>query len=302
MKVCGSSYEKKNLIYEILILFAGIMWGVIGIYVKAIRENGFTSIQISALRWIFSALITFIAVMIYDWKKLKIELRDIWLFALIGIFSSLAMSTFYFMCMELTSIAVSDVLMYTSPIWVMIFSAIFFKEKITAKKYVCIVLAFAGCALVSGVLKGGGKYDFLGIAFGICSGVAYSLYSILGKVVLKKYDKVTLTAYNVIFAAIGALFITDVREVFSLVSINPSSLKYIFMLAALGTAIPFFLYTFALKYVRASNAAVICCIEPVAAAIVSIFIAGESLDIVQIVGIFVIIFSIILLQGSKKDN
>ena len=127
---------------DILILFSGIMWGVLGIFVKNLRQLGFTSLQISALRWIFSTVIIIFFVLIYDKNELKIALRDIWIFAFLGIFSSLAMSTFYFLCMAETSIAVSDILMYTSPIWVLIFSIIFFKEKITLRKAFCIVIVF----------------------------------------------------------------------------------------------------------------------------------------------------------------
>ena len=302
MQINGSTFKNKSLASDTLVLFAGIMWGILGIFVKALREAGFSSVQISALRWIFSALITVFAVIAYDRKKMIIKLRDIWIFAFIGIFSSLAMSTFYFLCMGLTSIAVSDVLMYTSPIWVMIFSALIFKEKITTRKFICIFLSFCGCAFVSGILNGYGRYSFWGIVFGLCSGIAYSLYGIIGKIALKKYDKITLTVYNVIFAAIGAVFITDIKGAFGLIADNLSCLKYISLLAIFGTVLPFFLYTFALKYTRPSRAAVICCIEPVAAAFVSIFIAKEQLDAFQLAGIAIIILSIILLQSGKENS
>ena len=300
MQINSLTHKDNGILSDALVVLAGIMWGVLGIFVKSLRKMGFDSVQISALRWIFSALITFLAVTACDRKKLIISLRDVWIFAFIGIFSSLAMSTFYFMCMGLTSIAVSDVLMYTSPIWVMVFSALIFKEKITSRKFVCILLSFCGCAFVSGILNSGGRYNFWGIVFGLCSGIAYSLYGILGKIALKKYDKVTLTVYNMIFAAIGAMFITDTNTVFVLIGKDISCLKYIFFLAIFGTVLPFFLYTFALRYTRASRAAVICCIEPVSAAFVSIFIAKEQLDMFQFAGIAVIILSIILLQSDRK--
>ena len=112
---------------DIIILLAGIMWGVLGVFVKELRQYGFTPLQISALRWIFSAAVTFSAVIITNRKKLKIAIKDIWIFAFTGIFSLLAMTAFYFMSMAATSIAVSDILMYTAPIWVLVFSVIFFK-------------------------------------------------------------------------------------------------------------------------------------------------------------------------------
>lgn len=291
--------------YSGIVLLSGIMWGIIGIFVHKLREFNFTSVQISALRWIFSAVIVLVAVLVYDWKKLKIKLRDVWMFAFIGICSSLAMSTFYFLSMERTSVAVSDVLLYTSPIWVMIFSAVFLKEKITAKKALSIMLAFAGCAFVSGVFEQKNtSFNVLGILLGICSGIAYSLYSVAGKIILGKYDRITLTVYNFIFAAVGALFIINVPQTAKAIAVNAGALKPIAMLAVTGTVVPFFMYTAALKHLSPSGAAVLCCIEPVSATAVSVFVIGEKLSIMQFLGIVFIMFAIVYIQlvSGEKNN
>ena len=287
---------------DILILFSGIMWGVLGIFVKNLRQLGFTSLQISALRWIFSTVIIIFFVLIYDKNELKIALRDIWIFAFLGIFSSLAMSTFYFLCMAETSIAVSDILMYTSPIWVLIFSIIFFKEKITLRKAFCIVIVFIGCFFVCDIIGSKeSKISPLGIIFGLCSGIAYALYSIVGKTVLKKYTQLTVIAYNFVFAAIGSLFIVNLPDTFGRIAEEIVSLKYVFLLAIIGTVLPFLLYTIGLKNTISSKAAVLCCIEPVSATFTGIFVAKEKLSILQFVGIGLIIFAIILYQNKNKE-
>lgn len=288
---------------DIIILLAGILWGVLGIFVKELRQCGFTSLQISALRWIFSALVTVTAVIITDRKKLKIALKDIWIFAFTGIFSLFAMTAFSFMSMEATSIAVSDVLMYTAPVWVLVFSVIFFKERITIGKMISIILVFTGCVLVCGLI-GSDKNDFdlIGIVWGICSGIAYSLYSIIGKTALKKYNQLTIVAYNFLFAAIGSLFIADITESFRIIAKNMFSLKYIFLMAIISTVLPFFLYTVGLKYTPASKAAIMCSMDPISATVVSIFAAKEKISGLQLVGIGFIILAIVLLQLQKTKT
>lgn len=298
----GEEPEKMIGIYDVVILLAGMMWGVLGIFVNRLTGIGFSSVQVAALRWISSACIVFLLVFVTDKDKLKIRLRDIWIFALIGIGSSLAMSMFYFLSMNLTSVAVSDVLLYTSPIWVLVFSAIFFHERITPKKLCCILLAVCGCALVCGVLEQNGElWNAKGIAFGVCSGIAYSLYSIMGKIVLKKYDRITLLVYNVLFAALGAILIVDIPQTVGLIGKNVNSLIYILLLATVGTLFPFFFYTIGLKKTAALKAAVICCIEPVTAAAVSALFLKEPLGILQVIGIGLIVGSIVLLQ-IKDEN
>ncbi len=46
-----------------------------------IHKFGFSSTEISALRWIFAAVIMFVLVLVTDRKKLKIKLKDVWMFA-----------------------------------------------------------------------------------------------------------------------------------------------------------------------------------------------------------------------------
>lgn len=286
---------------DIFVLIAGMMWGVLGIFVTRLNNIGYTPLEISAMRWIVSAIIIMVFTAVCDIKKLKVAVKDLWIFASIGIFSSLSMSTFYFMCMEQTSIAVSDVLMYTSPIWVLIFSVIFFKEKLNAIKLFCIAFVFLGCALVCGIFESeNGGFGLKGIIFGLCSGVAYSLYSIIGKVALKKYNQLTITAYSFLFAALGSLFIADIPRVFSFMSKNAFSIKYILLVSLVGTVFPFFLYTLGLKYTLASKAAVLCCIEPVTATAVSVFVAKESIGFSQIVGVGIVLVSIVLLQIGER--
>lgn len=303
VRMNGEAPEKMIGIYDVVILLAGMMWGILGIFVNRLTGMGFSSVQVAGLRWISSACIVFALVFVTDKDKLRIRLRDIWIFALIGVGSSLAMSMFYFLSMNLTSVAVSDVLLYTSPVWVLIFSVIFFHERITIKKVCCILLAVCGCALVCGILEqSGGRWSAKGIAFGVCSGIAYSLYSIMGKVVLKKYDRITLLVYNVLFAALGALFIVDIPQTATLIQNNVYSLVFILLLATVGTLFPFFLYTVGLKKTVASKAAVICCIEPVMAAAVSALVLKEPLGILQMIGIGLIIGSIVLLQIKDEKR
>lgn len=47
------------------------------------------------------------------------------------------------------------VLLYTSPIFIMVISAIVFKEKITRNKLLALAMVFVGCVLVAGLLGGG---------------------------------------------------------------------------------------------------------------------------------------------------
>ena len=53
------------------ILLAGILWGTMGVFVKKLTHSGFSSAEVSAGRWFFSALIIVAAVYLHDKNNLK---------------------------------------------------------------------------------------------------------------------------------------------------------------------------------------------------------------------------------------
>ena len=288
---------------EILVALAAVLWALLGIFSVQIHKFGFSSMEISALRWIFAAVIMFVLVLVTDRKKLKIKLKDVWMFALAGIFSYMLTSIFYFISMGLTSAAVANVLMYASPVWVLIMSRIFFNEKFNAIKFISIFGTVGGCVLVSGLMsKGSGVFNAAGIAFGVMSGVSYSAYSIIGKALLTKYSNATLTAYACIFAGIASVFTINPQSIINIISAAPKSLIYIIAMATLSTAVPYMLYTVGLSSTTASRAAVIACIEPVCSTLISVFVLKENVVLSQYVGIAVILLMILILQFSKDDG
>ncbi len=285
---------------ELSILIAGILWGLAGLFVSGLREMGFTSIQISSLRWIFSSAITLVAVLILKPGLLKIKLCDLGWFFCTGILCILLSYTLYFVTMPLTTVAVANILMYTSPIWIMIFSIIIFKEKITVKKIIILFLAVAGCAFATGIIGSKAiRFTPLGIITGLLSGLFYGLYSIFGKYVLKKYSSITVTLYTMFFAGLGSFFMVDIPATAQMVIENSAVLSAV-LLALVVTILPYTFYTIGLKYCKATRASILCCIEPMTSAIVGTLVLCQPFSPFQIVGVIMIISAGIIIQIKKQ--
>ena len=217
------------------------------------------------------------------------------------------MSLFYFKCMTETSAAVSAILLYTAPIFVMIMSVIFFKERITWRKIVAFCLAIVGCALVSGIATGV-KMSAMGLIYGILSGFCYSIYGIIAAFYLKlNGGKGTLTfsSLSFLFAAIGSLVVTSPVEIVKrTVEIgNVPFMIVFFILFGMCTAfLPFALYTKGLEGVRPDVASILAFIEPLAAAVLGIVVLGQPFDTFQAIGIILVTSAIIVLNIPKKTR
>ena len=72
-----------------------------------------------------------------------------------GVISVVLFTMCYFTCQKLCSLAVASILLYTAPSFVVVLSAVLWKEPVTKKKLLALLLTLVGCALVCGVFSGG---------------------------------------------------------------------------------------------------------------------------------------------------
>lgn len=296
--------EKHSVTGDILIIIAGLFWGSMGIFVRHLNGLGFTSVQVACLRLVTAGILFAVILLIKDPKGFKIKVKDIPLFLALGLVSILFFTCCYFTAIRLMTMSTAAILLYTSPIWVMILAVIFLKEKLTARKVIALVLAFAGCVLVSGF---GGKVTLPGILVGLGSGLGYGLYSIFGSFALRKYSPFTVTCYTFLIAGIGSIAVSDPADLFSKIASADNRLAlagFVLLTAVVTAVIPFLFYTLGLNRTTAGRAAVLATVEPAAATLFGVFVMNERIGIASAVGILLVFAAIIVLsiKPKKQDN
>ena len=286
-----------------LILLAGCFWGSMGIFVRRLTDYGFSSIQIVAIRVTLAALIFCILLLIRDPAGFRISVKDIPLFLGLGFGSILFFTVCYFTAITMMPLSTAAILLYTSPIWIMLMSVLFFREKLTGRKLLALVLAFAGCVLVSGISEEG--MTLTGLLVGLGSGIGYGLYSILGTVALRRYSPYTVTTYTFAFAALGAWLICRPAEMLAKFAAAPNlpGLVFFCFLTALVTAvIPFLAYTLGLQTVEASRAGILATVEPLVATLIGVAVFSEPLTLLSGLGILLILAAVVLLNGKTESE
>lgn len=281
---------------------AAILWGIIGILVKKLYYFGLDSFQIVSIRAVSSCIVLVLFLLLTNKQQLKIKSRDMVYFIGTGILSFVFFNWCYFIAIDNTSLAIAAILLYTAPAFVCIFSIFIFKEKLTLRKVISLVLTFIGCVLVTGYFQSKGqRVSLTGVLAGLGSGLGYALYSIFGKVALKKYDPITITTYTFIFASIGLIPLTDFSYITNLYT-NISFVFYSMALVFLSTILPFILYTKGLSYLQPSTASIIATLEPVVATLLGIFLFKEGITISKILGVGLVIAAIVVLsKGRDRD-
>jgi len=277
---------------------AGILWGIIGLFVRALGDAQLTSMDIVAARAIVAAGLLFVLLAIFDRKSLRLRLRDVWCFLGTGIASIVFFNYCYFSAVQMMSLASAAVLMYTAPAFVMVLARACFGEAFTRRKLLSLVLTFFGCVLVTGVVGSDTPLSFAGILFGLGSGLGYGLYTIFGKFAMARgYSAPAITFYTFLVAAIAASMLNGTSRI--IVAAQSSAFPYMLGLGALSTVLPFLLYTLGLRTLSGSRASILASIEPVTAAILGIVAYGETMQPMTFAGVILVLVGIGV--GSKGN-
>lgn len=286
-----------------LVLAAGILWGMMGIYVRKLTEFGMGTMEIVALRSLLTAVCLFVFMLLFKRDMLKIRLKDIWCFIGTGILSVVFFNFCYFKAITLTSLSIAAVLLYTAPTIVMILSAVLFKERITTVKVVALAITFIGCILVTGMLGDKKGLSAEGLLIGLGAGLGYAFYSIFSRFAIERgYHSLTISFYTFLIAAIGTVPMVNLRIIYGVCLVDKSMILYYFLFALLTTILPYILYTKGLADLENSKAAIIASIEPVAASIVGIIMYHEELPLNVFVGIVLILGTILVTNLKRKER
>ena len=288
------SKKNSNILGPVMVFLAGICWGVISVFIKGLTSFDYDSFDIMCFRSWASVVLMFIFFLMRDRSLLKIKLRDIWMFIGTGIFSLTFFSYCYFTSIVRSGAAVAVVLLYTSPIFVMLMSAVVFKEKITLKKIVALILTFIGCVLVAGLIGTGSRLSMGALLLGLGAGFGYALYSIFAGFAVKKYSSLTVTFYTFLFSGITLPIFRNPVALIGSVSLQVS--PWIVGTSIICTVLPYLCYTWGLGKMEAGKAAVLVTVEPLVGAIIGILIYHEDANLFKLLGIILIFSAVILLS------
>lgn len=284
---------KRNVLLGYLcVSLSAVLWGAIPIFSRQLYAIGCTPQQVSSTRSYLAALLSLLA-LIFCRKIGHIRLKDIPYFLCYGIFAIGLTFFFYATSTRLLPTAMAAILLYTGPAFVNILNRIFYKDPITHVKLMALLCTFSGCALVVRV------YDFssfesnlVGIVIGLLSGLCYSMTTVLSRKAGTVYTGKTKAWLIMLFGSLPFFFIQPPTRI-PMHSVNQAELFV--LLAVIGSFIPYTLYLHGLDYgIDKGSASIVATIEPVAATIFGVIVFGDRLEIIQLIGIMIVLVGVIL--------
>ena len=277
------------------ILLAAALWGIIGFWNRTLLAAGLSPTSIVLVRNFGGMAALALVFAIRDRSVFRVKREHLKYFAGTGVVSVVLFTCCYFTCQKLCSLAVASILLYTAPAFVVILSAILWKEAVTKKKLLALLLTMIGCACVCGVFSDSLSITAGGILLGLGAGFFYALYSIFGRYALIYYDSMTVTVWTFLFAGPASLVLLRPAELAAVFS-RPTMWPVAAGLVVFSTVLPYILYTGGLSRVEAGKASIMASLEPVVAALAGVLLFSEPMNGLTAAGILLVLAGVVILR------
>ncbi len=254
------------------------------------------AIGASALFWLLS----------FFMPKEKIEKGDMLKIAaasFVGLF--VPQMTFLFAITMSTSIDTA-ILSTFGPIFTMLFAFAFLGEPITGKKAGGVAMSFAGVIFLifNSVHSGGADFTTpLGYVLLLLNSLSFSLYLGIFRPLISKYSVVTFMKWMFLYSLLLSLPFSLRGLVSTDYAAIPGNVKWeIGYLIFFATFVAYFLIPFGQKYLRPTVVSMYTYLQPIIAAIVSIWIGMDTLTWQKILATVFVVGGVVLVNRSRAAS
>ena len=282
----------------IMVLVAGIFWGISGVSGQYLMAHGMNVDLLSCVRLITAGVImTTIAALnqcemfLKAVTSLKV-LGGIALFSLIG----LVLNQYaYLRAIESTNAGTATVIQYMAPILVLGYVSIRKKQLPRGSEVLAIILAILGTYIIATH----GRLDGLaitpvGFAWGLFSAVTYSFYIILPAKLIREYGSFTVIGLGMIMGGIAFPILVKPWQ-YTLV-LNPGNLLGLFGIIIVGTVFAYSLFLKGIAIIGPVKGSLLAAIEPVSSVFFSVTVMHEIFYPMDFLGMIFIIAAVILIS------
>jgi drug/metabolite transporter (DMT)-like permease len=284
----------KRITGILLIAISAASFGTLAIFGRYAYTDGMDTFTVLFLRFTISAsIMTFILLLRKEpFPHGRILLQLIGM----GALGYVGQSFMYLTAINYASAGLVALLLYLYPFFVMILSAIVFREHITRLKVIALILALVGTALT--VDPNGGQ--LIGVLMAVTAAAIYSVYIIVGTNVMKHVSSVQSS--TIIFASAG--FVFGILTAIKGPHLPTSNAGWFAMsgIVLIATIIPVVTFLAGLEMIGPTNAAMLSTLEPVVTVLLAAWLFQEKLNTISLLGGGLILVAVILLTRNELQQ
>lgn len=273
------------------IVLAAVLWGG-SIVAQKMALGSFSAVEASVLRDVGGLVILLATWWSQERGSFHVDRSDMWLLGLLGL-GVLGNHLLILMGLNYVSGAVGGVIIGSSPVVTALLSAMLIRDVPLRAVWAGALLSFAGVGLVSVAgFQAAGEQPMLGSVLVFLGVVSWALYSIGSRTIMERISPLTVNWTTLMVATVLQipLLWTDQKLMKTgITSVTTSDWLALVYLVVFATAVAQQAWLFGVKGVGPSRASVLGNLTPVAAVGLSALILGESVGMIEVIGIGLIL-------------
>ena len=289
----------KTNISKIKVASSMFIFGTIGIFVRYIP------LPSSIIAMMRAFIGTAVLLLVLALSRSKMDFAAIKKNLVKLAFSSTMMAINWILLFEayrFTTVATATLCYYMSPIILVALSPFFFKEKLTAKKLICIGAALLGMIFVSGVIGGGGikLSEMKGIVMGLLAACFYASVVITNKTIkgLPSFDR---TIMQLAIAAVVMLPYNALTGAFAGIELNTLVVVMMIIVGVIHTGLAYWMYFGSMEHLKSQTLAILSYVDPVVAVLLSALLLREPMRVLATIGAVMILGAAIVSELPEKN-
>lgn len=289
----------QTIVGTAMVALSATGFATLPIFMKFAFAAGANTLTILGFRFILASFILW-SILTINHRPFRIPARQIIQLCLMGAIGYGTMSFLFALTVETLPASLSTMLLYTYPALVTVISFLVGDERLSWKKIIALLICFSGLALTLGITVP--EVKLIGLLTGLGAAFVYSCYIVIGNRVLKQVDSLVATTYVCTSAGISFIVIGIFNS--SLIMTLPAfGWMALLGIAIFGTIVGILGFFVGITRIGAANASIISCLEPVITVGLSVFLLGDVLSVLQIIGGALIIAGVVIIQlwGQPAD-
>jgi drug/metabolite transporter (DMT)-like permease len=281
-----------------LIALAALFWGISGGIAGILLDSGWDAAVVSFYRG-FVGLLFALGWLLLQRGGRGLASRQLWFWSVVAGLGVAGNFTFYFLSIEHGSVAVAATLMYCAPVFVYLVSFALKLERPTAAKWLAIALVMVGVVLLTKLYAiGASGLSLIGVVTGLLAGLSYAMFIFGFKYATPHGSPSAILTIAFTVLSLVLLLPADISQTVSV--INAPELSLFVALGILGAGLSFLLYVVGIKHAAPALASMVAMVEPVTATLFGVAVLGESLGVIQMVGMGIILVTVTALSITSS--
>jgi drug/metabolite transporter (DMT)-like permease len=286
-----------NPVVFLKLLFTAFFWGGTFIAGKLLADS-MDPFSAAFLRFFIACICLIILTIRIEGRLPGFPLKCLPLILCMGLTGIFSYNLFFFSGLNHIQANQASLIIASNPIFISLFSALFFKEVLNLPKTAGIILSVTGALIV---ISKGDLFDLLNLRisrgelmiFGcVASWVAYSL---LGKKAMNHLSPMVSVTYSSIAGTVMLVFPAVSHGMIGKLSgFSAVDWTSLFYLGFFGTALGFTWYYEGIKQIGPMKAGLFINFVPISAIVLSFLILGESLTVSLAIGAFFVISGVFI--------